>query len=521
LLVVMAFLAACNNDSDPKDPFGNSSDPIPDRARMVSADEYAKLATDPRFYAIGPKTLAQQAASAAAAEAHDDRAIRAFEQAHGALAPLVPAEPSERQVTRQADGSYKHLVRLADGRETPVVTLSRRWGKSNIAGALASFATRENQLSFYRVLYEAMPEAARAELGLPDPSEIHRAPKKYTASAIRRLNDRIVEHRDRMNPIPASDERTALACGLEEGAASGSDLADGPGCVPRPDGLFARHAFGAKSHLSCVKSQANRGSCVAFAVTSATEMLVDRKSGRRVNLSEQSLYAQAKLVWQRGDRSDGLNTQNAAAAVVGAKWPLPFENTQAYNPSWARQQASEDSWFTQSCDGYGGTCSDSSHQSELVCADQPPKRYCGFMASSKPETGFTLSDVSEAWDSSAPDASLARVKAALDAGAGVVWSMWVTPGFDAAAQANGYASYNGPREENRGGHALHIVGYVDNGSLSGILPGAPLGAGGGYLIIKNSWGSCWGDGGYAYVPYDFVRAYTQDTIVLAGGNPLD
>ena len=43
----------------------------------------------------------------------------------------------------------------------------------------------------------------------------------------------------------------------------------------------------------------------------------------------------------------------------------------------------------------------------------------------------------------------------------------------------------------QGGHAILIVGYVDDTSV----------AGGGYFIVKNSWGSGWGSGGYFSIAY--------------------
>lgn len=45
-----------------------------------------------------------------------------------------------------------------------------------------------------------------------------------------------------------------------------------------------------------------------------------------------------------------------------------------------------------------------------------------------------------------------------------------------------------------GGHAVVLVGYEDN-------PAAP---GGGYFIIRNSWHTTWGDGGYARISYQHI-----------------
>ena len=45
-------------------------------------------------------------------------------------------------------------------------------------------------------------------------------------------------------------------------------------------------------------------------------------------------------------------------------------------------------------------------------------------------------------------------------------------------------------EKELGGHALLMVGYDDKAQQ---------------FIIRNSWGKAWGDAGYGYMPYDFVR----------------
>ncbi len=45
-----------------------------------------------------------------------------------------------------------------------------------------------------------------------------------------------------------------------------------------------------------------------------------------------------------------------------------------------------------------------------------------------------------------------------------------------------------------GGHAVFVVGYKTDANF----------AGGGCLIIKNSWGDWWGDKGYFYMPYEFA-----------------
>ena len=70
-----------------------------------------------------------------------------------------------------------------------------------------------------------------------------------------------------------------------------------------------------------------------------------------------------------------------------------------------------------------------------------------------------------------------------------------------------------------GGHNIHVVGYVSNADLAANLltATAPPGSGGGYFILKNSWGPCAGDAGYYYMPVDYVKFRAQSIYVVSGG----
>ena len=66
-------------------------------------------------------------------------------------------------------------------------------------------------------------------------------------------------------------------------------------------------------------------------------------------------------------------------------------------------------------------------------------------------------------------------------------------------------------EENLGGHAVLIAGYIDNPpsilhSISSYFTGMVKGC----FIVRNSWGVEWGDDGYFYLPYEFVSKYVTD-----------
>jgi len=55
---------------------------------------------------------------------------------------------------------------------------------------------------------------------------------------------------------------------------------------------------------------------------------------------------------------------------------------------------------------------------------------------------------------------------------------------------DGHLPKPNPKEPSQGGHAVAVVGYDDAQKV---------------LIVKNSWGTGWGDQGYFYLPYDYVK----------------
>lgn len=102
--------------------------------------------------------------------------------------------------------------------------------------------------------------------------------------------------------------------------------------------------------------------------------------------------------------------------------------------------------------------------------------------------------------------TLFGLKQALAQGNGCVLGIAVYESFESGpAQQTGHIPMPNPNEQLLGGHAVFCCGYMDDANY----------AGGGYLIVKNSWGVGFGDKGYIYLPYDYVTPKLMNDIWTA------
>ena len=96
---------------------------------------------------------------------------------------------------------------------------------------------------------------------------------------------------------------------------------------------------------------------------------------------------------------------------------------------------------------------------------------------------------------------LTRIKTNLAAGLPSMFGFTVYTSISQAA-GSGKIPYPTQGEKVAGGHAIVAVGYDDALKIKNTNSGATETTGA--LLIRNSWGTGWGDHGYGWLPYDYV-----------------
>jgi len=100
----------------------------------------------------------------------------------------------------------------------------------------------------------------------------------------------------------------------------------------------------------------------------------------------------------------------------------------------------------------------------------------------------------------APSDVLANVKRWIAAGVPSMFGFWGFSSFDDSDVLGGIP-YPCPREEVQWGHAIVAVGYDDDLEITNTRCNKTTQ---GAFLIRNSWGTAWGDNGYGWMPYDYV-----------------
>jgi hypothetical protein len=485
------------------DSFGPGTAAPPDGARILDLVEFGQRMTAGILQPVSAR-LSQAAGAQLDAQAAADLATvqQGLAGSPDLLARALQMPVEDSHLALQGDGNYQLTITDSTGTTRQVITMGQRFKLAELAGSLRTFRTQPNQLAIYSAFFPQLPADYAASHQLPPPDRLANAP----ADQIYELNLGLVNDSALLGALATNLDLPPpgrpATCAAEIGTPAMSHDETGA-CTPSPTGIWQNTAFPLKWYTTCVKDQGYRGTCTAFGITSSIEAKYAMNHNKWTNLSEEEAYFFATVPRQCGDGLWPFPTLNS---MIGSGFTYPYESDWDYNPTNSRPYNACP--YVDSCVGYSGRhCSDTTHQGDIWCFVDPisVQWYCATDGSAPASSGVQPNFAGNLWFPTTPSGSVAWGVLALALKGSLVLSMDVTAGFEQGA-ANGVATFNGPGEKSEGGHSLHVVGFVDNAHLPS---GTPPGSGGGYYIVKNSWGRCWGDAGYVYLPWDLVATYAS------------
>ncbi|WP_052351742.1 C1 family peptidase [Deinococcus pimensis] len=510
---LVLLLAACGGSpsapTPPPDLFTEANawkDPLPPGAEQVGADEFA------RGIASGEDTLTSTAAVAArkAAREQQYRTDRAELEAVTNPSPGLRALLSDTSSITQYEG--ERPVRVPDGQ-----TIVLFGAGTEVRDAVETERRSRdvgNALADYRLSYTLLPDALRPQA--PTPESLQGQSLEAVRAALAQLDTLLGSA-----PVSLGPARLEARAVAPQAIAPGNGTDNNGTCTPT--NLVARYWFPLKNFVSPVKNQAGRGTCWAFTAIGALESRERVQNDNRVDLSEQFLVNKVKQDWDASDYTDGYWSERALDTAAARGQVFPSESGWTYNPASSRPNVPDGdaAAYANTCSGYTGTCSDTAHQSRQRCTTVLIATFCSFVRVTYTGAGVTSSTTLQVWKNG-DRFDLNRLRRYLWQGYVLLASFPVYKGFMDDVGANGVVSnYARTRldaagkevDGSYGGHAVQIVGFLSNQDLTsvGVTPNV---GGGGYFIVKNSWGCANGDGGFYYVPADYVSGLFNSLSVL-------
>ncbi|MBS2017921.1 MAG: C1 family peptidase [Deltaproteobacteria bacterium] len=219
-----------------------------------------------------------------------------------------------------------------------------------------------------------------------------------------------------------------------------------------------------------IKDQRDFGTCTMFAMSAGIEMVLKKSFGATHDISEADAW---RSLPRSSCNGDGVHTWQAAAKLsavtVCGEAQMPYTGA------------------ASDCGGVNSQC-------------EANKRYGISGYANFTGSAYASPDVTEF----ANDTNL--IESALDLGLPVVVGVhMVGNGWHDGSAENGVVDREAGDNSYFGNHAMLVVGYNQQDD---------------YFVLKNSWGTSFGRGGYVYVSYEYMQSLVfESTIIVGVRNP--